>query len=116
MQEGKKEGEEDGVSQCLVDYATVLLQEKQYSEAQIEAELRAAGCTPEVIARIREHLAQQQQQHGSASDAPPASVAATAASAAEPVSTTTVIDNEASSEQPAAVGFGIPSVLRKLFY
>lgn len=115
MQEGKKEGEEDGVSQCLVDYATVLLQEKQYSEAQIEAELRAAGCTPEVIARIREHLAQQ-QQHGSASDAPPASVAATAASAAEPVSTTTVIDNEASSEQPAAVGFGIPSVLRKLFY
>ena len=115
MQEGKKEGEEDGVSQCLVDYATVLLQEKQYSEAQIEAELRAAGCTPEVIARIREHLAQQ-QQHGSVSDAPPASVAATAASAAEPVSTTTVIDNEASSEQPAAVGFGIPSVLRKLFY
>ena len=115
MQEGKKEGEEDGVSQCLVDYATVLLQEKQYSEAQIEAELRAAGCTPEVIARIREHLAQQ-QQHGSASDAPPASVAPAAASAAEPASTTTVIDNEASSEQPAAVGFGIPSVLRKLFY
>lgn len=114
VQEGKKEGEEDGVSQCLVDYATVLLQEKQYSDAQIEAELRAAGCTPEVIARIREHLAQQ-QQHGSASDAPPASVAP-AASAAEPVSTTTVIDNEASSEQPAAVGFGIPSVLRKLFY
>ena len=115
MQEGKKEGEEDGVSQCLVDYATVLLQEKQYSDAQIEAELRAAGCTPEVIARIREHLAQQ-QQHGSASDAPPASVAPAAASAAEPASTTTVIDNEASSEQPAAVGFGIPSVLRKLFY
>lgn len=112
QQQGQQDAE--GVSQCLVDYAAVLLQEKQYSEAQIEAELRASGCTPEVIARIREQLVQQQRgSGGSDADSGPGEAPAPRPEAA---TTTTVIDNEASSEQPPAGGFGIPSVLRKLFY